>query len=147
MKKISKDASLSVIYINHSIRATTITMLDKAGVESRHIMSVSGHRAESSIRSYSKTSTNMKRKISATLSVGAGVPMMPPPKKSCFEFGNVHKVLESAADSEERDQSPDARPLQPISNIQNINNTSSPGMCTSAGNTFYSNCTFNFGKE
>ena len=42
IKGISKDAQLSCIYTNHSIRATTVTNLDKAGIEARH-MSVSGH--------------------------------------------------------------------------------------------------------
>ena len=41
------------VYINHSIRATMITKLDKSGYEAQHIMAVSGHRNESSIRSYS----------------------------------------------------------------------------------------------
>ena len=55
MKEISIDAGLSISYTNHSIRATCITLLDDAGNESRHIMSVSGHKSESSICSYSKT--------------------------------------------------------------------------------------------
>ena len=43
MKEISTEAKLSHIYTNHSIRATSITLLDKAGFEARHIMTVSGH--------------------------------------------------------------------------------------------------------
>ena len=46
MKKISKEADLSTIYSNHSIRATAVTILDKSGFEVRHIMSISGHRSE-----------------------------------------------------------------------------------------------------
>ena len=45
MKDISIDAKLTTIYTNHSIRATTITNLDSAGLEARHIMSISGHRS------------------------------------------------------------------------------------------------------
>ena len=67
MKKISKEADLSKIYSNHSIRATAVTILDKSGFEARHIMSVSGHRSESSIRSYSKTDEATKKRISETL--------------------------------------------------------------------------------
>ena len=44
MKVISHQAELSTIYTNHSIRATTITILDRSGFEARHIMSVSGHK-------------------------------------------------------------------------------------------------------
>ena len=63
MKKLSVEAKLSKIYTNHSIRATCITILDSAGLEARHIMAVSGHRSEASIRSYSRTSYGIKRKF------------------------------------------------------------------------------------
>ena len=49
MKKISKEANLSVMYTNHCIRATAISILDSHGFEVRHIMAISGHRPESSI--------------------------------------------------------------------------------------------------
>lgn len=53
---------------NHCIRSTCITILDQQGYEARHIMSVSGHKREESIKSYaSKTSTTTKRQISDTL--------------------------------------------------------------------------------
>ena len=68
MKLISTEAVLSTIYTNHSIRATAITILDANGVEARHIMSLSGHRFESSVRSYCKTSDSRKRDISSLLS-------------------------------------------------------------------------------
>lgn len=69
MAEFSRQAKLSKSYTNHCIRATAITALDQAGFEARHIATVSGHRNEASIRSYSRdTSTAQKRKISATLS-------------------------------------------------------------------------------
>ena len=68
MKEISIDAGLRIVYTNHSIRATCITLLDNAGNEARHIMAVSGHKSESSIRSYSKTGFGAKRKMSSLLS-------------------------------------------------------------------------------
>ena len=68
MKKIS-EADLSKIYSNHSTRATAATILDKSGFEARHIMSVSGHRSESSIQSYSKTNEATKKRISDTLTL------------------------------------------------------------------------------
>ena len=52
---------------NHSIRATAVTILDKSGFEARHIMAVSGHKNEASIRSYSKTDICTKKKMSGTL--------------------------------------------------------------------------------
>ena len=41
MKTISKEAGLSLLYTNHCIRATCITLLDSQGVEARHILSPS----------------------------------------------------------------------------------------------------------
>ena len=67
MKVISQQAELSTTYTNHSIRATTITILDRSGFEARHIMSVSGHRNESSIKSYSKTDENTKTNMAGSL--------------------------------------------------------------------------------
>ena len=67
MKRISKEANLSRIYTNHSIRATAVTILDKSGFEASHIMTVSGHRNESSTRAYSKTDQTTKRRMSETL--------------------------------------------------------------------------------
>lgn len=68
MKKISAAGNLSRLYTNHSIRSTSITILDQNGVEARHIMSVSGHRSESSLRTYSKTSSAKRREMSTLLS-------------------------------------------------------------------------------
>ena len=67
MKTMSREAKLSKCYTNHSIRATAVTILDKSGFEARHIMAVSGHKNEASIRSYSKTDICTKRKMSETL--------------------------------------------------------------------------------
>ena len=68
MKQISKQANLSKMYTNHSIRATAVTILDKSGFEARHIMAVSGHKNERSIRSYCTTNLSTKREMSASLS-------------------------------------------------------------------------------
>ena len=57
-----------MVYTNHCIRATCITTLDAAGYEARDIMAVSGHRSESSIRNYSRTNIEKKRKMSTELS-------------------------------------------------------------------------------
>ena len=68
MKKLSNMANLSQVYTNHCIRVTCITILDRCGMEARHIMSVSGHMSEESIRSYSKTSKEKRLEMSSYLS-------------------------------------------------------------------------------
>ena len=63
MKNILQEGiiNLSKCYTKHSIRATAVTILDKSGFEARHIMAVSGHKNEASIRSYSKTDICTKK--------------------------------------------------------------------------------------
>ena len=69
MKTLSKNANLSQEYTNHSIRATAVTLLDHSNFEARHIMRVSGHKSESSIRSYSRRlPENKQSEISDALS-------------------------------------------------------------------------------
>ena len=69
LKAISKLSNLSREYTNHSIRATSVTILDECGFEVRHIMCVSGHRSEASIHSYaSKTKSGIKLAMSTGLS-------------------------------------------------------------------------------
>ncbi|KAJ8044890.1 hypothetical protein HOLleu_07776 [Holothuria leucospilota] len=67
MRKISEKAGCSQKYTNHSFRATTCTVLDEAGIPSRHIMSVTGHRSESSLKHYSRTSDQKKKLMSKEL--------------------------------------------------------------------------------
>ena len=52
MRTLSKKTKLSKIYTNHCLRATSITELDRSGFKARLIMSISGHKSESKIRSY-----------------------------------------------------------------------------------------------
>jgi hypothetical protein len=48
----STNLELSTEYTNHCIRATTITLLNDSGFESRHIVTVSGHKNQASLTSY-----------------------------------------------------------------------------------------------
>ena len=59
---ISKELKLSQKYTNHCIRAKAVSLLDECNFEARHIMRVSGHKSESSIRSYSRRLSEVKRK-------------------------------------------------------------------------------------
>lgn len=68
MKTLSQQAGLSRVYTNHCLRATCVTTLDSVGFEARHIMGVSGHKAETSIRNYSRVDEAKKREMSMALS-------------------------------------------------------------------------------
>jgi hypothetical protein len=52
MTEISRMAKLSRECTNHSCRATTVYVLDEAQVPNRHILSVTGHKSESSLKTY-----------------------------------------------------------------------------------------------
>ena len=66
MKALSKQAELSREYTNHTIRATSATILDHCVFCST---TYNGHKSETSIRSYaSKTSVEMKLAMYSGLS-------------------------------------------------------------------------------
>ena len=65
MTKISELAKLSMVYTNHSIKATAITDMDEGGIATSHIMRVSGHKSEESVKHYvRRLSVKKKREIS-----------------------------------------------------------------------------------
>ena len=55
---LSEKAALSRKYTNHSLRATSIHLLDAGNIPTRHIMSVTGHKAKSSLKSYTGHTDN-----------------------------------------------------------------------------------------
>jgi hypothetical protein len=59
MSKLSKSAQLSRIYTNHSLRATAATILGETFTPLQ-VMSVTGHKAVSSLASYQQTSREKK---------------------------------------------------------------------------------------
>lgn len=68
MSSISKEPKLSQKYTNHCIRATAMSLLDEGNFEARHIMRVSGHKSESSIRSYSRRQKEISHALSSACS-------------------------------------------------------------------------------
>ena len=90
MKKMSKEVRLWREYTNHPIRATSVTILNKPGFATRHVMCVSGHRHESSVRSYSKTDYTTKRKMNETLTAMAASTA---PRDSKFVSENVASTV------------------------------------------------------
>ena len=68
MKNLSVNAGLSMVYKNHSIRATVVKNLDNKGFEARHIMATTGHKSEISIKNYvRKCPTRKMREMSDAL--------------------------------------------------------------------------------
>ncbi|XP_046574535.1 uncharacterized protein LOC124282569 [Haliotis rubra] len=66
MATLSTKAGLSQKYTNHSLRATTVHVLDSAQVPSRHIMTVTGHKAETSLKTYTGFTDDKTKKMMST---------------------------------------------------------------------------------
>ena len=58
MKTITEKAGQN--YTNHSLRATTVTVLDEAGFAGRDIVAVTEHKSESSLKQYARTNNARK---------------------------------------------------------------------------------------
>lgn len=54
MRKLSAAADLSQTYTNHCLRATSICLMKRAGLEDRKIMAVSGHKNVQSLEAYDR---------------------------------------------------------------------------------------------
>jgi len=77
MSEISKEFSFSQVYTNHSLRATTVHVLDPANIAGRHIMSVTGHKSESSLKTYTGYTRNKTKKTMSSIvsdSLSSSVP-------------------------------------------------------------------------
>lgn len=81
MPKLSEQAKLSKRYTNHCIRATCITNLDENGIETRHIMGLSGHKSESAVRSYTKRLGEKKQREMSDILNKCTKPDVEPPIK------------------------------------------------------------------
>ena len=57
LKNITQRAGIQPYFTNHSLRATTVTVLSSVNVETRQIKAVTGHKSEASIESYCERPT------------------------------------------------------------------------------------------
>lgn len=79
MADICRNSKCSTSYTAHCLRATAIQAMNDAGFELRHIMFMSGHKNESSVRSYTREcSTNQKKQISNALATITNINQIDP---------------------------------------------------------------------
>ena len=65
MSEISKEFALSQVYTNHSLRATTVHVLDATNIAGR--WSVTGHKSESSLKTYTGYTSNKTKKTMSSI--------------------------------------------------------------------------------
>lgn len=99
MATISKEAKLSRVYTNHSVRSTAITVWSKAGLPDRQIMAISGHRSESSLKSYhSRPSTGQLERCSDVLSSAMGENIKPKVSQPMYALSSIRKTDEKSSE-------------------------------------------------
>ena len=74
MAEMSKKYELSKRYTNHCVRVTSLQLLDDEEIPGRHIIRISGHKSESTIKTYArKLSSARKRNISDVFHKATGI--------------------------------------------------------------------------
>lgn len=94
LRHMSSRAGITPPLTNHCIRATSVTALSDAHVETRFIKSVTGHKSDQSIESYnSRPSMNEQERMSSTLSKYLQPEMATPQSSSSLQCLDkaVHK--------------------------------------------------------
>ena len=74
MPGLCKDANLDAYYTNHSLRATAITRMYKAGVAENIFSEKSGHRGIKGLRAYEKTSITQEKIAGAVINATVDLP-------------------------------------------------------------------------
>ena len=135
MTFLTKDANLSKAYTNHCMQSTCITILDKENFEARHIMTVSGHKREESIKSYSTVTSDPKKREMSNALASALVekPSTTPKVKSAGitqvdkqdENLNIHELLQMTPEEESNFLSEVFSDFQPDPMPVSVNTTNS----------------------
>jgi hypothetical protein len=101
MPNLSEKAGLSRRYTNHSLRTTSVHVLDNIGnFASRHIMTVTGHKSENSLKTYTGyTGDAIKKSMSNTISKT----LRKSTNETCIQDDQSNIVFELLSDSELHD--------------------------------------------
>lgn len=68
LRKMTERAGVEPYLTNHSLRATTVTVLSAKNVETRQIKAITGHKSDASIEShYERPTLNQFKQMSAAL--------------------------------------------------------------------------------
>lgn len=120
MSRLSKQAGLSKRYTNHSIRSTVMGILGER-FEGRHVIGLSGHKSESTIKQYvTRLPEKKKREMSEALSTNVQPDNDDATPK--FQFKKPKKTSATATVSKPPDNSetPDKQNPEPAKNPDQV---------------------------
>ena len=138
LRKMTERAGVEPYLTNHSLRATTVTVLSAKNVETRQIKAITGHKSDASIESYCERPTlNQFKQMSAALT----------------SFIHGEKSPSSSGAVTGFQGAPSSVPTQHLSGNQRplltrrdenflLSNSLNPGAILPSGN--FQNCSFTF---
>jgi hypothetical protein len=141
MTDISKHSRCSKTYTGHSLRSMAIQGMNDRGHEIRHIMHMSGHKNEASVRSYNRDcSTVQKQSLSSSLS------SLLIPQSDVISLPESSPASAPTVAAHNLDSTPQTASLTqnntPVSIAQSSRFTSTGFLSNSA----FNNCVFNFNR-
>jgi hypothetical protein len=101
MKEITTKTGLQGNYTNHSGKRTCATQLYIAGIPDQEIMARTGHRTETAVRKYKRSSSQIHEEVSQVLNPSSKVVKSEnnsesEPMEACSSVNTDKKVLLSA---------------------------------------------------
>ena len=140
MAELCKVAGVKKHYTAHCLRATAIQHLNDVGYQARHILFMSSHKNESSLRSYNRAvSTSQKKSLSSTLSAMTNEVVHDPTVEE------TRAIVPMPCEATYRADNP-SDPATVTNTMVSINATSIATTPSFFGNSSFTNCTFSFSK-
>jgi hypothetical protein len=142
LKNMTTRAGISPYLTNHSLRATTVTVLSSKNIETRKIKAITGHRSDTSIESYCQRPTlNQYKEMSTALTSFVNGDENSPP--------NALAICPATTSHRPEDTVVNALPQVPQQNYLSrqeehylISNGVNPGAVLPSGT--FNNCSFTF---
>ena len=117
---LSKSVKLDGQYTNHSIRATVINTLYNEGYKARHIIQLSSHKSEATVKEYATRCSDNKRKEMFETLTNA---MIPKQKKQKMQESTTNTTTQQNITVQEVKENLPNFNLEPIEEFDTIDDT------------------------
>lgn len=140
LSDICKASRVETMYTPHCLRATAIQHLNDEGYEARHIMFMSNHKNESSLRSYNRTVSTFQKKSLSTSLAAITHPHVDDRSNLTVDIP-TSEPISSTRQMNNNPQNENIVVKIPSTCINQHSNTYTPSFF---GNSTFTSCTFNF---